>query len=108
MSEQVITNIPIPYEALAAFCQRWRIQEVALFGSALRDDFSSESDVDLLVRFRDGNHYTFRDLVAMQDELETLFGHPIDLIDKQAVQASPNYIRRRQILQTAKVIYAER
>lgn len=79
---------------------------MGMFGSALGDDFTDESDVDLLVCFQDGVTITFKDLVAMQDELEAIFRHSVDLVDKQAIQASPNYIRHKHILQSAEVIYA--
>ena len=99
-------KLSIPHDALKAFCQRWNVQELALFGSALGENFTPDSDVDLLARFQTGVGYTFKDLVAMQDELEAIFGRPVDLVDRQALQASPNYIRRKHILGSAEVIYA--
>lgn len=43
----------------------------------------------------------------MQNELEAIFGRPVDLLDKEAVQSSPNYIRRRTILNSAETVYAQ-
>ena len=99
-------HIDIPPEKITAFCKRWRIAELALFGSVLRDDFGPESDVDVLVRFDPQARHTLFDLAQMQDELGTTLGRKVDLIERVAVEQSPNYIRRRSILQSAETIYA--
>ena len=98
-------RIAIPKEELRAFCQRWRIAELALFGSVLRDDFGPDSDVDVLVAFTDNVSPGFEQLAAMRRELETLFGREVDLVEKRAVERSENYIRRRHILKRAETVY---
>jgi predicted nucleotidyltransferase len=98
--------IPIPRAAVAAFCRRWRIVEFALFGSVLREDFGPESDIDVLVCFQDGVQVSLADFVQMADELEAMFGRKVDLVTRPSVEQSRNYIRRKQILSTAEVIYA--
>lgn len=103
----VQTGAPLPVPEIDDFCLRWNVVEFALFGSVLREDFSANSDIDVLVTFAPGVVYTFRQLTAMQNELEVIFGRPVDLLDKEAVQLSPNYIRRRTILNSAKVVYAQ-
>lgn len=95
----------IPQNEIEAFCEHWRIVEFALFGSVLRDDFNEDSDVDVLVTFDDDVRYTLFDLVGMGDELEEIFGRKVDFLDRRAVEKSPNYLRRKEILGTAKVIY---
>ncbi|AET65059.1 nucleotidyltransferase family protein, partial [Methanothrix harundinacea] len=45
------SRIDIPKEKIEDFCRRWKIKEMAIFGSALREDFGPESDLDLLVTF---------------------------------------------------------
>jgi len=85
--------------------RRWKIKELAVFGSALRDDFSSLSDVDLLVVFEDDAHFSLFDLVDLQAELEQLFGRPVNLLEKAGLT---NPYRRAEILQTAKAIYTAR
>ncbi|MGF1457757.1 MAG: nucleotidyltransferase family protein [Leptolyngbyaceae cyanobacterium] len=50
--QPLATTYPLPYEQLPAFCQRWKITELALFGSILRDDFGPNSDIDRT----QGNH----------------------------------------------------
>ena len=99
-------RIAIPDAKIAEFCQRWHITQVALFGSVLRESFDAESDVDVLVTFAPDVRYSFRQLTAMQDELEAIFGREVDLLDRQAVEQSPNYIRRRAILESSEVVYA--
>ena len=91
---------------LAPFCKRWRIAELALFGSVLRDDFGPESDVDVLVTFRPDAEHGLMAFVTMQEELSQLLGREVDLVDRGAVEQSRNYIRRRAVLESAEVIYA--
>lgn len=95
-------------ESIRAFCQQWGVIEFALFGSVLRSDFRPTSDIDVLVRFRDDVRYSLFDLVRMGDQLEAIFGRSVDLIDRKAVEESPNYLRRQTILHSAEVVYAER
>ncbi len=101
-------NIPIDYEQIHAFCIRWHIVELAIFGSALRDDFRPESDVDVLVRFAPDSPYSvLLNHSEMEEELLRIFGRKVDLISKKGVEQSKNARRREEILQTAKVIYAQ-
>ncbi len=96
-------QIDIPHDEIAAFCQRWRIKELSIFSSALRDDFRSDSDVDVLVVFDESASWSLFDLVHAQQELERMFGRPIDLVEKKAVR---NPFRRHHILHNREVIYA--
>jgi predicted nucleotidyltransferase len=107
VQQRVIENPLARMDVLRPFCQKWGIAELALFGSVLREDFNDQSDIDVLARFREGVRYTLFDLVKMNDELEAIFKRRVDLIDRAAVEASPNYIRRKIILDSAQVIYAE-
>ena len=90
---------------IAAFCERWRIAELALFGSVLRGDFDRESDIDVLVQFEPGRTPSLR-FVSMAAELSALIGRPVDVLTRSSVERSPNYIRRKEILDSAEVIYA--
>ncbi len=98
------STLEIPEHKLADFCRRHNIVELAIFGSALRPDFGPDSAVDVLVTFAPGVVYSLSRYVAMQDELESYFGRPVDLIDKQAVQEYPNYIRKKAVLASAKIV----
>ena len=100
------TRVDAPRDKVVAFCRRWRIAELALFGSVLRDDFGPDSDVDVLVSFEPRVPHTLLDIVRMQDELSAVFGRKVDLIERTAVEQSRNYIRRNAILQSAETIYA--
>lgn len=92
-------------EELAAFCRRWKIVELALFGSALRDDFGPDSDVDVLVRFDSASRPTLFDMVHMRDELQDIFGREVDLVSRRGLEESRNYLRRNAILESAEVLY---
>jgi predicted nucleotidyltransferase len=102
MNEQ----LTIPKERLAAFCRRWNITELALFGSALREDFGPKSDVDVLVSFAQDANYTLFDLARIEAELAGILDREVDLVDRAAVEHSRNYIRRKAILSSLELIYA--
>jgi len=102
------TRITIPRKKLAEFCRRWKISELAFFGSVLREDFHPNSDIDLLVSFNPRAKISLFDLVHMQNELKEIFGREVDLIERRAIEKSENYIRRKNILSNTKVIYASR
>jgi predicted nucleotidyltransferase len=101
-------KIKVPQDKVADFCRRWKITELDLFGSALRDDFGPESDVDMLVSFAEDTRWSLLDMVAMQEELKQLLGREVDLVERHAVEASENYIRRRHILSSAEPVYVAR
>lgn len=98
--------IDLPTEKIADFCQRWQVTEFALFGSVLRDDFRPDSDIDIMVQFHPEAHPTFSSLDQMEAELKTMFHRDIDLITRQGIETSRNYLRRHEILSSAQVIYA--
>ena len=92
---------------IGKFCRRWRIRELALFGSALRDDFGPESDLDILVTFAADADWGLLDHVQMQQELQDLLQRDVDLVSKHALEQSSNWIRREGILNTAQVVFSE-
>lgn len=95
----------IPREALTDFCRRWRIAELDLFGSALREDFRPDSDVDILVTFEPNIAWGFSQWLEMTRELEALFGRKVDLVERRLVEQSKNYIRRKHILTHLEKVY---
>jgi len=99
----VTVRIEVPQEQIASFCRRWQVKELAIFGSALGDDFGPDSDVDVLVAFQEGARWTLFDYVRAQQELEQIFGRRVDLVEKKAIR---NPFRRRHILSNHEVIYA--
>jgi predicted nucleotidyltransferase len=104
----VESQIVIPKGEIADFCRRWKVTELALFGSVLRGDFGPDSDIDVLVSFAPDARWSLFDLVTMQDELRAIFGREVDLLQRVAVERSENYIRRKSILSNLEVIYAAR
>jgi hypothetical protein len=98
-----IANIELSQRQLNEFCRRWKITEFAVFGSALREDFHAQSDIDVLVSFAPQAGWSLFDLVEMQDELEQIFGRAVDLVERDSLQ---NPFRRRAILENMQVVYA--
>ena len=92
---------------IISFCKRWQVTEFALFGSAVRDDFSPKSDIDALVSFAPQNSWGLFDHFQMKQELKELFGREVDLVTRRALEQSRNAYLRAEILVTAKVIYSE-
>ncbi len=99
-------KIALPEDKIADFCRRWRVTELALFGSVLRRDFRPDSDVDLLISFAPDARWSLFDLVTMEHELETVFGREVDLVERHAIEQADNYIRRKSILNNTEIIYA--
>ncbi len=89
--------------ALTVLCRRWGIVELSIFGSALREDFGPESDVDLLVVFAPTVRLDFGDLDAMEEDFAAVFGRRADLVEKSGLR---NPIRRRAILSSSRLLYA--
>src|SRR5215210_6026702 len=94
-------RIEIPQEAIAAFCRRWQITELALFGSVLRDDFRPDSDIDVLVTFAPTADWSLFDHIAMEEELSDLLGRKVDLVSRRAIERSTNRVRREATLPSA-------
>jgi predicted nucleotidyltransferase len=96
----MVTRIAIPHTQIVNFCTRHHIRRLALFGSVLRDDFTSQSDVDVLVEFEEG-HVPGWEFVTMQDELSAILGRRVDL-------NTPGFLSRhfrQRVLDTAQVLY---
>ena len=98
-------RIAIPTAGIAAFCERWQVTELALFGSVLRDDFRPESDIDVLVAFSEDARHSLFDMVEMEAELKALFGREVDLVSRRGIERSRNHLRRKAVLQSAETIY---
>jgi len=100
-----MAQISVDREKITEFCQRWRVSRLALFGSVLRPDFRSESDIDVLVEFDPEAQHTLFDLVRMQEELKHIFGREVDLVSRRGLEASRNRFRKEAILSSAEVVY---
>src|SRR5262245_28655646 len=96
-------QIAIDPERIAAFCRRWQVTELSVFGSVLRPDFRPGSDVDILVSFAPGAPWTLWDLSTMRAELEELTGRKVDLLEKRGLR---NPFLRHAVLTSRQVLYA--
>lgn len=97
-----LTTLDLPLEKIAALCRRYRVRELALFGSALRDDFRPDSDLDLLVLFNPEAEVGFLDLAALQRELTTLLGRTVDLVPKRGLRP----MIKDDVLASTRLLYA--
>ena len=98
-------NISIPREQLAAFCQENGIKRLAVYGSALREDFGPDSDIDVLVEFDADRIPGLFGLAGMGIELSCLFsGRKVDL--RTPEDLSPYF--RQDVLDAAEVQYVQR
>ena len=96
-------------ESIRRFCRQRGIARLEIFGSALRDDFRPESDVDLLCTLtpEKDQRCGLLEWVDMQFKLSEIFGRPVDLVSRWAIEHSRNRYRRDAILSTAQPIYVE-
>lgn len=99
-------RIDIPDKKIAELCRRHHIRRLALFGSVLRDDFTPDSDVDILVEFEPGRTPGL-EFFTIQDELSDVLGRRVDLYTFIGVENSRNWILREEILNTAEVQYEQ-
>jgi hypothetical protein len=96
-----VAKLTIPDDALARICQRYGVRELSIFGSAIREDFRADSDVDLLVQFDPSATIGFMALAAMQRELSALLGRNVDLVPKDGLKP----FIRDSVLSAAQVLY---
>lgn len=90
-------------EALSAVCRKWRVSEMALFGSVLRGELGPESDVDVLVTFEPGAPWDLWDFATLEEEIRRLFGRKTDVVETSALR---NPFFRHEVLRTREVVYA--
>jgi predicted nucleotidyltransferase len=100
-------EVTLPLDGIADFCRRWRIRELAVFGSFLRDDFSADSDLDFLYVFAPDATWGLESLDAMEHDLSAIVGRSVDLVSRATVERSTNPIRKRNILENAERVYQE-
>ncbi|MCC6476648.1 nucleotidyltransferase domain-containing protein [bacterium] len=93
-------------EKIKEFCDKWKIVEFSLFGSVLTDEFRSDSDVDVMVKFAPESHWSLFDMVDLEDELKIIIGRDVDVVTRPSVERSENYIMRKSILGSSRTFYA--
>jgi len=99
---QALRKVTCSGDALVEICRRYEVRELALFGSVLRDDFRSESDVDVLYEIEPGAPMGLIRLGGLKEELEALFGRSVDLVPKKGLKPAI----RQSVLDSAEVVYA--
>ncbi|MEO6486369.1 MAG: nucleotidyltransferase domain-containing protein [Thermoanaerobaculia bacterium] len=104
--DSIHPHVNVTYDQIAAFCRRWSIVRFELFGSVLRADFRDDSDVDVLVTFAEGTQRKIADWLGMEDEIMPMFERHVDLIERRLTEEERNPIRRRNILGSARSVYA--
>jgi len=95
--------IEVSKDQIEAFCRKWGVREFSFFGSILREDFGPHSDIDILVELDPARKIDVWDWMDMLEELRTMFGRNVDLVEKDAIR---NPFRRRRILSHYEVVYA--
>lgn len=101
-------NFPIPMAKIAEFSQKWKIVEFAVFGSVLREDFNSNSDIDCLVKFSDDADWSLFDRVKMKEELAVILERKVDLVNRKSIENSENWLRKQEILTSTEIIYIKK
>jgi predicted nucleotidyltransferase len=97
------SRIKLPMKQIEEFCHKYGVEEFSLFGSVLRDDIGPDSDVDVMLKFKQGFGFTFENTPDIYDELETMFARPVDVIEKGKIR---NPFRRHAIMTSYRVVYA--
>jgi hypothetical protein len=100
-------KVPLPLEQIADFCRRWRIVRLDVFGSALREDFRPDSDLDFVATYSPKARWSLLDRVRMKCELADLLGRQVDLLNRRALEKAASHGRAAAILAQAQTLYAE-
>jgi len=97
-------GIDIPKDKIEEFCRRNHIRRLSLFGSILRDDFRSDSDIDVLIEFEAEHTVGLIRIVELEIELSTIFGRKVDL----RTPAELSRYFRNEVVRESEVQYAQR
>ena len=100
-------RIRLPMAQIAAFCRRWSIARLEVFGSALRDEFRPDSDLDFLATYSPEAQWSLLDRVHMKLELEDMLGREVDLLNRRALEKARAHARAAAILAQAEPLYAQ-
>ena len=100
------TAVPLSEAAISEVCTRWKIDELFLFGSVLSNSFHADSDIDIMVKFSSDAQVGLFEFVEIKQELEGIFNRKVDIMTKQSIERSRNLVRRKEILESAKLVYA--
>ncbi|MCL1865675.1 MAG: nucleotidyltransferase domain-containing protein [Spirochaetes bacterium] len=90
------------YNDIVNLCKKYYIIELSIFGSSIRDDFTQNSDVDILVSFEHNSKITLFDIMELEKEFSLLLNREVDIVEKESLK---NPIRKKRILSTREIIY---
>src|SRR6266513_937514 len=100
-------GIDLDSPRMRRFCKKWKIEELSVFGSILRDDFRPDSDIDFLVSYQPDAEWDISDHLEAQEELASLVGRRVDLLSRYAVETDPNWLFRKAVLSRVERVYAQ-
>ena len=92
-------------EKIRSFCDKWKIREFFVFGSYLNENFSDESDIDIVIDFHPGDEISLITFITMKEELEALLQRNVDVITKNALISERNTYIRDSILNSMVPVY---
>ena len=95
-------GLELSVQDLEAICQRFDVAELGIFGSSVNGTFTPNSDVDILVKFREGARVGMVRFLTLRDELSKLLGRKVDLVSKPGL----NPEIRAEVLANSRVLYA--
>jgi len=96
-------GVLLDFNDVIRLCKKYYIIELSIFGSSIRDDFTQNSDVDILVSFEQNSKITLFDIMELEKEFSQLLKREVDIVEKESLK---NPIRKNKILATREVIYA--
>jgi predicted nucleotidyltransferase len=96
-------GIFLNYDEVVSVCNKYRITELSIFGSSIRDDFTQNSDIDILVSFDHCSEVTLFDIMQLENDFSKLVNRKVDIVEKESLK---NPIRKNKILSTREIIYA--
>jgi len=96
-------GIFLNYNDVLLLCKKYDIIELSIFGSSIRDDFKTNSDIDILVSFKKNSKITLFDIIELENEFSKILNRKVDIVEKESLK---NPIRKDKILSTREIIYA--
>ena len=96
-------GIVLKYDDIIPLCKKYHITELSVFGSSIKDTFTPDSDVDILVSFSNNSGISLFDIMDLENEFSKLLKRQVDIVEKESLK---NPIRKNRILTTREIIYA--
>jgi predicted nucleotidyltransferase len=96
-------GIFLNYNDVVALCRKYFITELSIFGSSIRDDFTQNSEIDILVSFDNNSKISLFDIMELEKDFTQLINRNVDIVEKESLK---NPIRKNKILSTREIIYA--